>query len=1847
MDVFDVRTRLVTDYADYVRSFFQIKDTRISDKVEKSLKEGLLWPDPLIQLNPAFEPGKWIDELVQEGILASECSKIFRKKPHPEEDKGPLRLHKHQEEALRAAKTGANYVLTTGTGSGKSLSYIVPIVDHVVRQGSGKGIQAIVIYPMNALANSQEGELKKFLWHGYPAGRSPVTFKRYTGQEDDAAKNAIIADPPDIILTNYVMLELMLTRPAERDLIASAKGLKFLVFDELHTYRGRQGADVALLARRVADRVGTDKLQFVGTSATLAGGDNYEHKQREVAAVATKIFGAPVLPENVIGETLRRATPEIDFDDKTIVARLRERVADKERKFPIDFNEFIKDPLSSWLETTFGIRKEGDSERLIRTLPLSITGPGGAAERLGKLTGVDENVATDAIQQGLLAGYQCDRNPETGFPAFAFRVHQFISRGDTVYSTLESASERFLTMFGQQYCPEDRDKILLPLAFCRECGQEYYTVRRRKNNKADERAIEPRIFQDQAHDASGEAGYLYINEDDPWPEDVQELVAGDPPRLPDDWLEEGKLMPRIKSSKKEYLPRALQLNPGGYESAEGMKFQFIKTPLQFCLGCGVAYGARTKSDFAKLSTLSSEGRSTATSVLSLSAILNLRNDESLPKTARKLLSFTDNRQDASLQAGHFNDFVEIGLLRGALYRAVAEAGNSGITHELLCQKVFDSLNLPTHLYSIDPDVRFQAKVDTDKAFRDLLGYRIYRDLERGWRITAPNLEQCGLLEIQYLSLEDVCKADDVWQNTHQLLVLATPQTRMEICKVLLDYMRRELAIQVDYLDQQYQERIQRESSARLRSPWCIDDSEFNSMSRAAIIYPRSSRGGQDADSSVYLSPRGAFGLYLKRVRALTQGHKVSTDDVQTICRQLLEALRIAGLVNAVREPRDNDDVPGYQLRSSGMLWKAGDGTKSYHDPIRVPRRPDDGGKPNSFFVEFYKDVAKELVGLEGREHTAQVDAKQRQDREDLFREGKLPVLFCTPTMELGVDIADLNVVNLRNMPPTPANYSQRSGRAGRGGQPALVFTYCSSTSQHDQYFYKRPEQMVSGSVTPPRIDLANEDLVRAHVHSIWLAETGQDLKTSLKEILDLGGQRPSLALLPSVVDSLNSDAARRRAIERATRILKSIESELARSDWYNEQWLETVHKQTVKRFDLACERWRALFRAATNQRDMQHAIVTDHLRNQYDKDVAKRLRREAESQIDLLLDTSNVSQSDFYSYRYFASEGFLPGYSFPRLPLSAFIPARKRHDGRDEFLSRPRFLAISEFGPRSIIYHEGARYIVNKVILPATDEDGNLPLRDIKQCERCSYLHPVTDGVGDDLCNHCGAALPLARPSLFRLENVVTRRRDRISSDEEERFRQGYDIKTGYRFAEHGGKSAYRIATIKQGDDDFGLLTYGDSATLWRINFGWARRKDKNDVGFTLDVERGLWAKDPNQAAHDDDSDADPMAARSARVIPFVEDHRNCLVLALTRKLSEVQTASLEAAIKSAIQVLYQLEDSELAAEPLPSRDQAHSILFYEAAEGGAGVLRRLLDNAEEFAQVARKALELCHFDPDTLDDLDKHPRATERCEAACYDCLMSYRNQSDHLFLDRGQIRDLLDSLQKSVVNAAPAELPREEHLERLLRLADSDLERVWLRYCDEHGYRLPSHAQKLIEKCSSRPDFLYEESMAAIYIDGPIHDYPDRQIRDDDKRAALRNAGYTVVRFKHSEDWREIFASKTSVFGAPKVRVESVAPTASVVDKDLFPSTLHTLIDRLVSQGINSIEPGADVVHDGKVVGSYLAEITNGHGKIRVIDGSDPDKEKLIDALKSAGVKILESHPSEEERLIEDLMKILEGGK
>jgi very-short-patch-repair endonuclease len=921
----------------------------------------------------------------------------------------------------------------------------------------------------------------------------------------------------------------------------------------------------------------------------------------------------------------------------------------------------------------------------------------------------------------------------------------------------------------------------------------------------------------------------------------------------------------------------------------------------------------------------------------------------------------------------------------------------------------------------------------------------------------------------------------------------------------------------------------------LKDPWRIEEDETLETSRVVRL------GMVDARERGYQAPitrRTALGKLLSRPQnwASQRAVALNEEELDQLVADLLEVLSLTGLIEAVDEDSKLKQRL-YQLNPSVMRWQRGSGQPE-PDLIRLARAAAVDPKVNKYFADLYQQVGLSLRGMEAREHTAQVPSDKRQEREEQFREGTLAVLYCSPTMELGVDIADLNAVNMRNVPPTPANYAQRSGRAGRAGQPALVVTYCSSYSPHDQYFFRRQPRMVAGAITPPRIDLANEDLLRSHLQAIWLAETGQDLGHSLKDILDLSKSEEKLPLLDSFRHGLTSEHAKRRARDRCQKLLDELESELRDASWYTATWLDDVIERAPDNFDAACNRWRQLYLSAQRQRDLQHAIVTDHSVSKQTRDEAERLRREAETQLKLLVDEGG-GQSDFYSYRYFASEGFLPGYNFPRLPLSAYLPGRHQQKGVDDFVSRARFVAISEFGPRNIVYFEGSRFRIEKVILPPRDADTGALTTTAKVCAVCGYGHVGVDA-SDELCHGCGARLDGGRffANLFRMQNVSTKRVDRITSDEEERMRFGYDLLSSYQYARDVDDRPIlaRATFTREGEEtEVASAIYAPTATLWRINLGWKRRKNEAELGFRLNLENGRWSsKDPESAASEN-GEAETTADKGqfAAVVPFVEDRRNALIMSFARELNANMMASLLYALKHGITTRFQLEESELDGELVPDHRHPNRIFFYEAAEGGAGVLSRLAQEPQALAEAAYAALEVCHFDPETGKDLHRPPEALHDCEAACYACLLSYTNQRFHEMLDRQLVRDVLLELAGCVAKTSGATETREEMRDRLLSRSESNLERRFVEFLYERGCALPDDSQQFVPDFGTRPDFFYKKGQTVVYVDGPYHEYPDRQNRDQETTARLEDGGYTVVRFGDPTSWDGVLRDYSWIFG------------------------------------------------------------------------------------------------------------------
>ena len=714
MDVFQFRECLIGDYESFTRSFTKPKADDIKTYLQDRYDEGVFWPAPLVQLNPSFVSGGSVEQLVEEQLLHKECARIFRAGKTSSEFGVTLRLHKHQEEAIRAAHRNESYVLTTGTGSGKSLSYFIPIVDHVLRERAAGDkqprVRAIVIYPMNALANSQREELNRFLQWGYPTGTEPVTFARYTGQESGEERDRIARNPPDIILTNFMMLELMMTRQDEVDkaIVRAAQGLKFLVLDELHTYRGRQGADVALLVRRVRAAL-NQELQCVGTSATMATEGTPEERNAIVAGVASKLFGTDVPAANVITETLQRVTQgEQVADPQTLKTQLQNEIPAE-----AEFENLKASALAIWVELNLGLRLEAG--KWVRAKPRTLHD---AAAQLAEATGVERASCLLKLKQFLLLAYRTKRNPnDERSRLFAFRLHQFISGAGDLFATLEPEGQRYLDVKGQQFQPGHTDKRLFNAVFCRECGQEYFPVwatgQRASLDTFEPRELSDRHREDQDNDDGSRFGFLM-------PDPEHNFDHTNLERYPEEWIDFSRAIPGLKSHYKKSIPILVSVNPAGEVASNELQAWFIPGSFRFCLCCGVSYDSSVRSDITKLTSLSSEGRSSATTVLTLGAMRYLLKDAAdLKPQARKLLGFTDNRQDASLQSGHFNDFVQILLLRGALLAAVQKKGQ--VTDEILSHAVYEVLALEKFEFMANPEARFLAEDQARRALRDVLG----------------------------------------------------------------------------------------------------------------------------------------------------------------------------------------------------------------------------------------------------------------------------------------------------------------------------------------------------------------------------------------------------------------------------------------------------------------------------------------------------------------------------------------------------------------------------------------------------------------------------------------------------------------------------------------------------------------------------------------------------------------------------------------------------------------------------------------------------------------------------------------------------------------------------------------------------------------------------------------------------------------------------------------------------------------------------------------------------------------------------------------------------------------------
>jgi ribosomal protein L37AE/L43A len=1218
--------------------------------------------------------------------------------------------------------------------------------------------------------------------------------------------------------------------------------------------------------------------------------------------------------------------------------------------------------------------------------------------------------------------------------------------------------------------------------------------------------LESREVSDIAPEDGEQAGYVMRGD---WDSDEVQFPVqwlDDSGMLRDNW-EEARPKPVM------YCPEHNRLTPGhrrqgqldcGCFGSQGVEATWVKAPFLFCAECGVHHSRRGRSmELSKMFQFGSVGRSTAMDVLVGSTLQNL------PEGQQKTIAFSDNRQDTALQAAHINNLFQRIKFRRALYQAVKQATNGvGLTD--IGDQIFDVLEEVDMIPEALPSDRFGPEPDAKRRYINYLLFQTLLDLRKSQQRGQQSLEEVGLIEVNYKRLSRFAALDDPWEGV-PILEDAEPDVRREYVQGFLDLFRRASAVShhhfTDFGD------FKRENISKLPDETLFHKQQFFRLPQGF---------SDETDTSGTEKVRRLTHPRSRHVKWTTRSLDVDEDRAAEVIDAVVDLLS------------DPDELPLLEQQKIQYVGQAYMLKPDYirihpHDPTDVsvcPKCktvvtrdnldlcisyscgsvvPEPGDLTDSYFHDLYTRRFGEAVEILAAEHSGQVEGDDRRELETRFREeDELNTIVCTPTMELGIDIGDLSSVFMRNVPPNPSNYSQRAGRAGRQNQPSVVSTFCGSgfgRQSHDQYFYQRPQRIISGEISPPTFLLDNEDLIRSHINSLVLEVIEEKLFGSINQILEIKPEQNSYPVIESYLEDLEAAvAANESAIINAVK--SAFSRELASEDsydWLTDDVIGSHVDGFVQRFDEAFDPWRQEYARLYRQRR--------RLSKKADVEKLSYHERRERDAIEQRMEDMREGGQRFYTYQYLRSQGFLPNFGFPRSNCTLSFQTRKDDIQRDE--SR----AIREFAPRNHVYYRGERYGV-QYANPRT-QDAEPITRSAIVCPACDTIIMGEEAEQAGACHVCGESFSgiHPNPNVMALPDQRAMSEQNITSDDEERKRKGYDIDSYYEQTDDATKY-----TLKSENVDDTAVTYEPSARIVTVNSGI--NSDDNEIdGFALCGECNRWLTSESQIEDHLGEDgcyanADPENIERGIEL-YVEGNHDTITLTtpLPEDLQSEQKdefyTTLREALYQGILVEFDLDEQEIESFTKPPTDpdtDNQRIIIHETSEGGAGALNALMDETR-LSRAFEEAIDVLHGND------------SDGCERACYDCLMSYYNQREHGLLNRHVVLPWFESRMSLTLDVEESrESTDGARYEQLKSACDSSLEIAVLDAIRDGGFDLPDEAQKIIydgDEPIAKPDFYYEPSgrPIAVFVDGPDHEKQHIKADDREKRNQLRQMNYRVV--------------------------------------------------------------------------------------------------------------------------------------
>jgi DEAD/DEAH box helicase domain-containing protein len=1664
-----IARQIQTGVVDFLRTTFPITNPFFAHSLEDFLAApGMLFRGPYLSVKLPFVPAE------------------VGPSPFPEILPESFAPYRHQQQAWERLDTRAarSTIVATGTGSGKTECFLYPVLDHCFRRRGHRGIKAIFIYPMNALATDQAQRLAKVIWRN-PELRGYVTAGLWIGGLEDnpspvmteegliTDKDMLRAAPPDILITNYKMLDYLLVRPRDFPLwrLNEADTLRYLVVDELHTFDGAQGADLACLVRRIKERVHTpsNHLCCVGTSATLGEGTPVD-----LVKYAQELFAEPFDEDSVIGESL--LTPD-EFLKGYLVTRFQTPSTDDLGAMdPLTYelvDEYLKAQVELWMGKGLSLDPVALGDALkhhafFRNL-LMILGNRAvaacdlAAELKKQLPGFDalDDQYLDRLLGSFLALVSRARvlgpiidGKQKYDPLVQIRMQLWLRE---LRRMVASVRQNPTLGFADDLKPDEL-KRSLPVMHCRECGNTGWggTVR-----DADTR-INPDLqtFYNSFFANSPHVHFLYPSSGDKRQKqtEIPQYVCTDCLNI--QRMTEPNACGNCGASFEQLLPVWIPDTNYTKKLKNGTEKRLGSHD---CPSCG---------GHNSLTILGSRAAS-LTSVIIAQLFSSIFNED------KKLLAFSDSVQDASHRSGFFAARTYTFNLRSAIQKTVMSAGGP-IPFETLTGRFLEDWRkqLKPELFLatfLPPDMDWMEDYESFRANGKLpSGSNLMEMLDRrlAWEVWSEYTFDCRIgrtLEKTGSSTLEV--KPELWTKAVDTLL---PRLREQIGP-LRELDQKDLSGFLVGLIQNLKNRGAVDENdlslyiEGLGNYWMLGKQNGRAVWRPNVSRASrtpvflTSRAGERFQTLIHQSSNPTPTWYEDWLEKSFYGLDPTIGSIaEPIYKVILSTLKEVGLIFE-RSARGADvwglvpsafqvttDVVQFRCKYCSFAVSIGLSDSGSLEGCRCMRYKCDGHFERSVAVDdYYRRLyeAGDVKRIFSAEHTGLLKRDVRERTEEGFRKNDLPgdpnLLSCTPTLEMGINIGDLSSVALCSVPPKPSNYLQRVGRAGRVNGNSFVLAVANARA-HDLFFYFEPEEMIQGQVETPGCFLnASAVLERqftAYVFDRWV-ETGVPegaLPNGLRAVLDVVESGDRTKGFPA--NLLTFFQHNRAQLEDG--FLALFGTEVA--DYTRERIRAFSYGVELDIPGLERSIWEGLEQVASERKTLRSRIQAitkkirdvkeDPTRDKSFEETLQQLLREKAAMNGIVRSINERQVLNF-----FTDEGLLPNYAFPeagvvlrsviyRRNLKAEDDERKYKTQTYEY-ERPASAAILELAPANHFYAEGRKLEVDQVNLQVSQ------IEVWRFCSDCSYLE--LEGISEPRasCPKCGNPLWAdegQRRNMLRMRQVISTQSEQESRSYDESDDREPQFYQKNMFVVKDDADVSEAYFIDREEVPFGFEFFR-KITLREVNFGekmaggpqltiagrpivdrpfelcGACGKVKKNGSIEHAVYCRYWGKEEKE-----------------KVIEACFLYREFTSEAIRMLLPvagfdvDRNVSSFVAALDLGLRKKFRGDPGHLMTtvtdEPVPGSDiRKRYLVLYDGVPGGTGYLKELMrdqQNLLDVFELAYDVLKNCTCQDDATKD-------------GCYRCLLAYRGRHDQHNTSRHAALELLKLI-----------LDNRHHLKRTARL-------------------------------------------------------------------------------------------------------------------------------------------------------------------------------------------------------------------